>query len=68
MRQEHGRDADVVIDYLAFGETGLRVQDLVQVRDRELFSFDGELGFVGHGSQRSTSNVQRSTSNSETIR
>ena len=49
MRKKHRRDADVVIDYLAFGEAGLRIQDLVQIRNRELFSFNDEFGFIGHG-------------------
>src|SRR5438105_6797034 len=48
MRQEHRRDLDVVIDDLALGEPDFRVKHLVQVRDRKLFPFDNELGFLGH--------------------
>ena len=40
MRKKHRRDANVVIDDLTFGEAGLRIQNLVQVRNRELFSFN----------------------------
>ncbi len=40
MRQEDWRDADVVIDYLAFGESDLRIKHLVQVRHLNLAVFD----------------------------
>ena len=40
MRQEDWRDADVVIDYLAFGESDLRIKHLVQVRNLNLAVFD----------------------------
>jgi hypothetical protein len=40
MRQEDRRDADVVIDYVAFGESDLRIKHLVQVRYLNLAVFD----------------------------
>src|SRR5204862_2864834 len=48
MRQQDWRDPDVVIDHLAFGETDFRVKNLVQVRNRELFSFNHEFSFLWH--------------------
>src|SRR6476646_142203 len=54
MRQKHRRDLNVVIDYLPLGEADLRIENLVQVRDRELFSVNYELGFFRH-----LTNVQR---------
>ena len=36
VRQQHGRDARVVVDHLALGEPDLGIHDLVQVREREL--------------------------------
>ena len=48
MRQKHRRDPDVVIDHLAFGEADFRIKNLVQVRNRELFSFNDEFSFFWH--------------------
>src|SRR2546429_7451374 len=48
MRQKNGRDPDVVIDYLAFGEPDFRVKNFVQVRNRELFPFNDEFSFFRH--------------------
>ena len=55
MRQQDRRDPDVIIDHLALGETDLRVKNLVQVRNRELFSFNDQFSFflmVESGPQR----------------
>jgi hypothetical protein len=48
MRQKDWRDPDVVIDDLAFGEADFRVKNLVQVRNREPFSFNNEFSFFRH--------------------
>src|SRR6266516_829726 len=63
VRQKNRRDPDVVIDYLALGEANFRVENLVQVRNRELFSFNDEFSFFWHYSKRSTLNAQRPISN-----
>src|SRR5437588_11013758 len=63
MRQKNGRDPDVVIDHLAFGEPDFWVENLVQVRDGEVLSVNNELGFCGH--RQKTSNTERPTSNAE---
>jgi hypothetical protein len=52
MWQEDWRDANIVIDYLPFGESGLRIKKLVQIRYVNLAIFDAEFGFVGHGRKR----------------
>src|SRR5438874_3913328 len=49
MWQKDGRDPDVVVDHLAFAEPDFRVENLVQVRNREIFSFNDEFRFVWHG-------------------
>src|SRR5947207_9335902 len=48
MRQQHRRNANVVVDYLTFRESGFRIEDLVEVRDRELFSLDDQLRLIAH--------------------
>src|SRR5436305_14473661 len=48
MRQKDWRDPNVVIDHLAFGEPDFRVKNLVQVGNRELFSFNDEFSFLWH--------------------
>ena len=48
VRQEHRRDSNVVIDYLPFGESDLRVKNLFQVRHLDFAVFDDEFGFVWH--------------------
>src|SRR5438477_5737970 len=53
MREEKRRDADVVIDHLAFGESGFRVKDFVQIRNRQLLAFHDQLSFIAHESNRS---------------
>src|SRR5438477_11856862 len=63
MRQKDWRDPDVVINHLALGEPNFRVENFVQVRNRELFSFNDEFSFFWHW--RQTFNAQRSTSNIE---
>jgi hypothetical protein len=35
MRQQHRRDADVIVDDLRLGEAGLGIQHLVEIRDEE---------------------------------
>src|SRR5436309_10833216 len=63
VRQKNRRDPDIVIDHLAFGEPDFRVENLVQVRNRELFTFNDEFSFFWHYSKRSTLNAQRPISN-----
>ena len=48
MREQDRRDPDVVIDELSLGEPGLRVQHLVQIRDRQFAALDDQLGFIAH--------------------
>ena len=50
MRQENGRDADVIVDNLTFGETGGGVEDFVQTRDGNRFAVDLEGGRCFPGS------------------
>jgi len=40
MRARNGRDADVVIDDLTFGEAGFWVEDFVEVGKWDSFTFD----------------------------
>jgi hypothetical protein len=42
MRQDRGRDPRVVVDDLALGEAGLGIEDLVEVGELELASFDDD--------------------------
>ena len=43
MREHRGRDARVVVHHLALGEAGLRVEDLVEVRQRQPPAVDVDL-------------------------
>jgi hypothetical protein len=52
MWQEYWRDANIVIDDLSLGESGLRIKNLVQVRYLNLAISDDEFGFIGHGRKR----------------
>src|SRR5689334_7577296 len=54
MRQKHRRDPDVIIDYLPLSEADLWIEDLIQVRNRKLSSFDDKFCFLRHFDQRST--------------
>src|SRR6266478_4044794 len=45
MRQENGRDADIIIDHLPFRETGLRIENLVPIRNGDRFTVDLERRF-----------------------
>src|SRR6266496_6546058 len=67
MPQKDWRDPDVVIDHLALGEPNFRVENLVQVRNRELFTFNDEFSFFWHYSKRSTLNAQRPISNCRSL-
>ncbi len=44
MRQQHGRDPDVIIDHLALGEADLRIKDLVEIRNRKAFFLRRSVG------------------------
>src|SRR6266550_1527252 len=48
MCQEDWRDANIVIDYLPFGESGLRIKHFVEVRYLNLAISDAEFGFIRH--------------------
>ena len=48
VRQEHRRHANVVIDYLPFGETDFRVKHFVQVGDLNLALFDNQFRLIRH--------------------
>src|SRR5205823_11249362 len=63
VRQKNRRQPGIVIDHLAFSEPDFRVENLVQVRNRELFTFNDEFSFFWHYSKRSTLNAQRPISN-----
>src|SRR5580704_5168287 len=71
MRQKHGRDPNVVIDDLTFGESNFWIKHLVQVRYRKFFPFNDELGFFRHakktfnGPSRTGNYAARPTRNSE---
>src|SRR4029078_577352 len=58
VRPKHRRDADVVVNYLRFGETGLRVKHLVQVRYLKLPIVDDEFRFLGHRSKPRTTSTK----------
>ena len=51
MRQKDGRDLDVVMNHLAFGEAGLRLKHLVEIRDREGATLDDQFSFLAHESK-----------------
>src|SRR4030081_504563 len=36
MRHQYGRDADVIIDHLSFGESAGGIEDLVKIRETKL--------------------------------
>src|ERR1019366_429589 len=54
MRHQHGRNADVEIHHLPLGETGGRIEDLVQIRELEFAALDFDDGGCGHGVLRAT--------------
>src|SRR5579864_2691670 len=44
MGQQHGRNADVVVNHLRLGKTARRIEDLIEVRQRQLptlYVYDG---------------------------
>ena len=56
VRQEHGRDAHVVVDQVALREAGLRIHHLVEVGEAQAPSLDGHLDGLAaellHGPER----------------
>jgi hypothetical protein len=48
MREEDRRDLDVIMNQVALGKAVLRIQDFVQIRDRQSAAFDYELRFLTH--------------------
>src|SRR5215213_1211486 len=55
VRQQRRRDARVVVDDLALREAGLRIEDLVQVRELERPAVDHHLERAHTGRSRTTS-------------
>jgi hypothetical protein len=47
--EEDGGDLDVIMNHLALGKSGFRVEHLVEIRDGEFAVFDDEFGFLAHG-------------------
>ena len=39
MRQQDGRDANVIVDHLSLGESGFGIEHLVEVRQLKVFAF-----------------------------
>src|SRR6187549_3528401 len=58
MQQKHRRDPDEVIDHVSFGETRLRIKDLVQVRYLKLPIVDDEFRLLGHRSNPRTTSTK----------
>ena len=52
VRKQYRRDTNVIIDHLPFGEASFWIKNLVEIRDRKLFSINQQLGFVGHDNLR----------------
>ena len=48
VRQKHRGHANVVIDYLPFGETDFRIKHFVQVGDLNLALFYNQLRLIRH--------------------
>ena len=48
MRNQHGRDAHVIINHLALGKAGRGIEDLLQVRELQLAALDFDDGWCRH--------------------
>ena len=46
VRNQYRRNADVIVDYLPFGEPNRGIENFVEVRKLKLFAFDLDYGFL----------------------
>lgn len=49
VRQQNGRDADVIVNDLPFGEAAFRIENFIEIRNRDRFAVDFERRFASSG-------------------